>query len=106
MSVFSLQLSCMLPPPARHPPSAPADHIYGLVVILNLGIMQGVKTVTMPKFDPGNITIVHTGLQTVPDTRRGCAVPPVAMCSCTTTGPRLQKDALSDPLPQPLRLES
>lgn len=31
----------------------PFYHIYGLVVILNLGIMQGVKTITMPKFDPG-----------------------------------------------------
>lgn len=31
----------------------PFFHIYGMVVILNLGLLAGVKTVTMPKFDPG-----------------------------------------------------
>lgn len=31
----------------------PFFHIYGMVVILNLGLVFGAKTVTMPKFDPG-----------------------------------------------------
>lgn len=31
----------------------PFFHIYGMVIVLNVSLVYGAKTVTMPKFDPG-----------------------------------------------------